>query len=775
MTSLKTRISNDMVEEVKQSANNYQVLNRADWLPGSVNQGLSYHKNMGWTVDEDITTTRPPSQVYEVFVGVDSEYVKDQLWPPLSGDDLYHASLDSRHVKGDDLFHELPPRVRKSVTHRNKTQARGFRNRTLSYQLAVYSPQLDLKRNEVLLTGGEPVLLSDIVGRVARHCADARVSGGVHPIFRVFLIAHWTLAEIQTFKDLNSVKKAFDSVRGTFITTGAAYEVTATFEGCATPNVDVEALLHDTALLAPAGHQTLSSIGGVIGLPKLDVGGYIDRMDTLLQDDPTRFCEYAVRDAVIALAYWLAVHAITQQAIASRVFHTVGAISAGFLAGYLKRSSLNRKAFYGRGHSNFRRYDSFAVDAYHGGRNESVCVGHITERLYDLDLSGAYSIGMAHLPTLDLSRAYVTTELEPFLDVDAVGFAEVRFRFPPGVVMPCLPVKTKRGLVYPLSGVTCCTAYELCLASRLGAVLEVESGLIIPPSVGAGEPVLKRFVRDIRLERSKHPKGGLYNSFYKLILNSLYGKFAQGVNPKKHFHSRTGLHEVGGRDANTNPYFAALITGFIRTVLSELAHELTARGFLVVSMTTDGLLTNAPREFILRNVKTPFVEVYKKLVQDSGGNPDDYLEVKGSTERLFSWKTRGQYDLDGGAICALAGLQKPRGGHEAVRPWVIENVANREVKALNEIHRLASLLEVYKGSPFGDVRMLKYISTQFDFKRRPAPYKEECVFSKPWSDVKDRSEGHELVPVPPEENPRAGWEVCAHAGARACLAGWCQH
>lgn len=517
----------------------------------------------------------------------------------------------------------------------------------------------------------------------------------------------------------------------------APYEVNAAFEGSAIPSVDVEVLLHDTALLSPAGHQTLASIGSVIGLPKLEVGDYIERMDDLLKDDPTRFCEYAMRDAVTTLVYWLAVHAITQQTLAPRVFHTVGAISAAFLGSYLKKGGLTRKGFYGRGHSNFRRFDSFAVDAYHGGRNESICVGFINERLYDLDLSGAYSIGMAHLPTLDFSKAYVTTEIDPFLAVDAVGFAEVRFQFPSDVGLPCLPVKTKRGLVYPLSGVTHCTAYELCLAARLGAVLEVESGLIIPPATGPGEPVLKRFVRDIRLERSKHPKGSLYNAFYKLILNSLYGKFAQGVNPKKYFNARTGQYDLGGRGANTNPYLAALITGFIRAVLSELAHELTARGFIVVSMTTDGLLTNAPLEFILRNVKTPFVEAYKSLVKDSGGHPDGYLELKASTERLFSWKTRGQYALDHGAICALAGLQKPRGGHEAVGPWLLENVANRGVKTLNEIHRLTSLLEVYKGSPFGDVRMLKYISTQFDFKRRPAPYKEECVSTKPWSDVKE--------------------------------------
>jgi len=91
-----------------------------------------------------------------------------------------------------------------------------------------------------------------------------------------------------------------------------------------------------------------------------------------------------------------------------------------------------------------------------------------------------------------------------------------------------------------------------------------------------------------------------------------------GVTPKQYLNARTGLHESGSRDVNTNPYFAALITGFIRAVLGELAYELTARGYTVVSMTTDGLLTDCPREEILRTIHTPFLSTYKRHIRDTG-------------------------------------------------------------------------------------------------------------------------------------------------------------
>lgn len=58
--------------------------------------------------------------------------------------------------------------------------------------------------------------------------------------------------------------------------------------------------------------------------------------------------------------------------------------------------------------------------------------------------------------------------------------------------------------------------------------------------------------------------------------------------------------------------------------------------------------------------------------------------------RFFAWKTRA---LDTGEISALAGLQKPAGDPPSARAWFIENVANSDVKTLNEVKRLTSLIE----------------------------------------------------------------------------------
>jgi hypothetical protein len=95
----------------------------------------------------------------------------------------------------------------------------------------------------------------------------------------------------------------------------------------------------------------LASLGSVIGLPKHEVDGYKDKMDHLLKDDGPRFCEYGIRDAVITLAYWMAIHAIAQEAIAPPGVSYGGCHFCLYLSSYLKKSALSRKAFFGRGHS----------------------------------------------------------------------------------------------------------------------------------------------------------------------------------------------------------------------------------------------------------------------------------------------------------------------------------------------------------------------------------------------------------------------------------------
>lgn len=93
--------------------------------------------------------------------------------------------------------------------------------------------------------------------------------------------------------------------------------------------------------------------------------------------------------------------------------------------------------------------------------------------------------------------------------------------------------------------------------------------------------------------------------------------------------------------------------------MSELAYELSIRGQLVVSMTTDGLITDCPLEKV-KEIESPLVNGRPRRKEEIGLPKSSWIELKGSTEELLSWKTRGQHAVDHGEISALAGIQKPK-------------------------------------------------------------------------------------------------------------------
>lgn len=70
---------------------------------------------------------------------------------------------------------------------------------------------------------------------------------------------------------------------------------------------------------------------------------------------------------MIALSYWIAIHAIAPEDLGAKLFQTVGSLAVGFLGSYLKKAGLSRQRFHGKQHSNFKRFENIAADSFHGG------------------------------------------------------------------------------------------------------------------------------------------------------------------------------------------------------------------------------------------------------------------------------------------------------------------------------------------------------------------------------------------------------------------------
>lgn len=217
---------------------------------------------------------------------------------------------------------------------------------------------------------------------------------------------------------------------------------------------------------------------------------------------------------------------------------------------------------------------------------------------------------------------------------------DVRFKFPLDTKYPNIPTRVDENAdVYPLEGRSTITGSEYLVAKYMGCNLQVVSGVLIPFKTSEEEKrsdlsyvaPFRGIISDLQKQRRLHPKKSFYNLMYKQIGNSIYGLTSMGLSGNKRFDvkSRTFVRLEGGCLAN--PVIASYITGFTRAVVGECLNNVWKLGGRVVSVTTDGFLTDL--EDVEHKITTSGLEgtqcivLYKrarKLLSDD----DSSLEVK---------------------------------------------------------------------------------------------------------------------------------------------------
>lgn len=370
--------------------------------------------------------------------------------------------------------------------------------------------------------------------------------------------------------------------------------------------------------------------------------------------------------------------------------------------------------------------EGFVTECYHGGRNESFIMGPTNrDQWIDLDISGAYTHAMVALKPLDYDKFEQSRDANDFCG-DVCGFAWVDFKFPEDERFPSLPVRTETyGLYYPLSGTSLCTAPEIENALRCGAELTIKIGVIIPWKIDPtktedGQRIFLSFVRLVKEKRASFPKGSIEELFWKELGNSAYGKMAQGLKEKRVFDTKYGINKTVGHSAISNPMYAAHTTGLIRAVLSEMMNSVP-KNRTIVSVTTDGFLTNAMRcEVDTTGVLCKRFQYYCDLV--SGRENTSILELKHRVNRVLAMKTRGQATLDKPAdetvLLAKAGV-KPPVAKEQHNQYMIELYFNRQPGQVVAETQLMSTREQWLTErDLIPIERVKRLNLEYDFKRK---------------------------------------------------------
>lgn len=629
-------------------------------------------------------------------------------------------------------------------------QKTGKANDILSYQIAVLKNR-KLYTQILYPKAGKRLTISDIVlSALEMASAEGLLPKGLPK--DVHLFGHWTTADMRALDDFNYLKRASDGLRGSFVT--LKRPIVLPVDDKDRDSISVH--IRDTKLLAPAGKQSLEALGVMIGVPKVKLPeGAIEQMGTLMEENPGLFEEYAERDPIVTVIYARKLVDILSEYLWEHHPFPValGGVAEIACLTHLVENKVDWKELLGleviketvtvRGVKRTRTrtvpkaivdlHEKFGVECFHGGRNETYQYGASEiSHWSDFDLVSAYPTALSTLGMPEWEKLRHTTDVEDFTP-GAFGFALVKFSFPKNFAYPCLPVRTEKGLIFPLNGEGFCTASEIHVARMRGAEVLIQDGIIIPCT--ADRPFQGVFQHLIK-KRNSYEKYTLGNLLFKETSNSIYGKMAQGLKRKRVFDTRDESRNPIPPSVITNPFIAAYTTGLVRATLAEIMNNIPADK-QVISATTDGFITNADGTEIALACSGPCAQLYLKAANHfNDGKLDLPIEVKREAKQILAWRRRGQATLQAGEgtlILAKAGLKAPTRDTAEQNRWIIDCFKTRVHDTKFTYSHIPTLYELYIDE---ERDLVSYEKTQrlnmdFDFCRKPSGLETRAIESVP--------------------------------------------
>lgn len=534
-----------------------------------------------------------------------------------------------------------------------------------------------------------------------------------------YIIGHLTSADLSILNDFNEIKHDFDIINKSYVTISKPLYIDG-----------VNVYVRDTMLLAPGSMKSLQSIGSLYeNLPKIEIEEhYKNNMELFLLEEPEKFKEYAVRDALITMVHARYMEYFNNSLGGVGIPLTLSGLSTKFIKKYWSENKYN-------GYQISKKYllsdvstsltpkgltvmkdiglkSTMYIASYRGGRNESFMYGYeFSDKLwYDYDLVSAYTTGMAALGTPDYLKGHKITNINDldFNDIfNSYTVLNIDFEFKNDTKYPSIPVNIDENTtVYPLSGSAIITGLDYLVATNQDCKITIRDGYTVPfvKEDTKSKKMVKPFascIKEIQRLRGLYPKGTIGNLLYKEIGNSLYGLTARGLNDKRKFDIKSqGMKRMVGNDLS-NPLIASWITSFIRSVIGELLHYTNKLDGRIISATTDGFITdvedleNKILDLQQKEKKSrSLLREYKNLRNFLSSNTDG-LEIKKSGKDILSWTTRGQLSESSG-IMAATGFQKGAASLSEVQSLFIDKLKSNDKTLLFLRSSLRSALDIYK-------------------------------------------------------------------------------
>ncbi len=601
----------------------------------------------------------------------------------------------------------------------------------------------------------------------------------------IYLVGHFTRADIPAFADFAELTKKMSAVRSTFVSldTNVQLKLPGT-----DADIPIKVFFRDTMLLTPQTSKSLKALGELVGVKKVELSPdraiykeMIRNMDRVRSNQWELFKSYALTDAEVCVRYIEQVISQYKEITGKdKVPITLTSIGLDQLLiewdamGLDKNTVLgkesviervfNKKLGYFFNHKVDVDLDEVsrgifrATESYHGGRNEQFWFGPSFEDAWtDFDLSSAYPTAMALIGLPDWRSLYTSTELEEFTPT-TLGYALIDFDFPTHTRYPCIPVRTDGGLIFPLTGkrVSCC-APEIAVAKKLGAKITIHDGVIVPHDTS--QRVFGTFIKNCLDRRITAGKNTLRGLFWKEISNSTYGKTAQGLRKKRVYDLRDRNMKILEASRITNPFFAAFITSFTRALLGEIINAIPDQK-MVFSCTTDGFLSNISDLEMMSACSGELAQIFSKERQNLTGSLV-VLEKKHAIRCPLGWRTRGQATLMPGElsndpneknfhiVLAKGGIFTPPEFEEVTdqNDEIVRLFFERTPDTVIRVEAKTGIREMVEhDADFVEKYFDKRLNMEFDWKRRPAlarwsdRYQHLSFHTTPWYSVDQYSQ-----------------------------------
>ena len=627
----------------------------------------------------------------------------------------------------------------------------------------------------------------------------------------VYMVAHFTRADVPSFSDFKNKDSTrsslnLENIRNTFVNIKNDIGISL-FDTTSHEDIPLNVRIRDTMTLAPTGAKKLDDLGEILNFKKMKLADTPEaelhikkNMAQFLDENWATFREYAIRDTEVCSRYTAKMIRLYHQKTGKfKLPVTLTSIGIDLLKAHWLEQGLDPYGMVGKEVVTERYWSKkwnkpqvkkkvvfqkslhwhidFFTECYHGGRNEQFWFGPAYKDIwFDYDLTSAYPSAMSLIGHPDWSKIYEIKSVEELLKYKPVdlAFANINFEFPEDVKYPVLPVRTESGLIFPSKGNCSTHISEILLAAKLGCKIELVSGRFVPSErFGRQKGLVRPFLGFTKYcidERRKSAKNSLNNLFWKELVNSTYGKTAQGLRERRIYDLRADDTKKLEESLITNPVYAAFITSFCRGTLSELMNALPA-DVNIFSVTTDGFLTTAT-DAQMKSASNGllchhYMDAKRKLAGLSRKQAEtlDIYEIKHIIRQPLGWRTRAQATIepsqpedwssedgskeDNRIVLAKGGIKldrvfnKREENQEILRLFFARKPTDSLLVTMG-----IGIREMYiEGTDFVDKEMDKRLSMEFDWKRcpklvgevlvdnvTPEPINHLFFSTKPWDD-----------------------------------------